>query len=165
MRKRNRQRQHGSTVIEVMAAAVILLVAIVGLVAVMNTAASATAVGHRRTVGAHIRQAVIDRILVTPRDRLETFASETWIIDGCYDADSRQPSASYVNAGRTTSFSCPDGSRYRTWFRVEPDVDPMARRWTVLTYAERMNGADAGCTPDTRFSSVACLGADLLLTD
>lgn len=162
---RNRNRQRGSTIIEVMCAAVVLLVAIIGLVAVMNTAASATAVGHRRTVAAHIRQAVIDRVLVTPRDRLESFASEAWIIDGCYDVESQQPDATWTNSARSTSFACPEGTRYRTWFRVEPDVDPMARQWQVLTYAERMNGAEAGCTSDQRFSSVACVGADLLLTD
>ena len=119
--------------------------------------------GHRRTVGTHMRQAVIDRVLVTPRDRIETFTPSEWIIDGCYDVESRQHGAGWTNDARSTAFSCPEGTRYRTWFRVEPQAG--VREWRVLTYAERLDGANAGCTPEQRFSSIACIGADLLLTD
>jgi Tfp pilus assembly protein PilV len=161
---RNANRQRGSTIIEVMCAAAILLVAIVGLVAVMNTAASATAVGHRRTVGTHLRQAVVDRMIVTPRDRIEReVPTATWLVDTCYDVDSR-PLAVNTAVPRANPFDCPTGTLYRTWYRVEPHATEV-RRWTVLTYAERMNGGVAGCDAAHRFSSVACLGADVILTD
>ena len=156
--------QRGSTLIEVMIAATILLIAMLGLAAVMNMAAGANATGHRRTVGAFLREAALDRILVMPRDALATVPGSTWIIDACYDVDSLLlPGGS--NDGHSTTFTCPTSGPtpvYRTWLQVVPGSGGAARTWSVHAYAERIA---PGCVPEARYSSLGCVAADLLLTD
>ncbi len=148
--------QRGTTLIEVMVAATVLLIAMVGLVGVMMEAARATAVGHRRTASSFFRQAVVDRFTVTARDRLAAIPANTWVVDSCYDVDAQLKGS---NAAWSTTYECPGASVYRTWVRSAPSAN---RTWALQVYAERIEG---GCTPATRFSSIGCVGADLLLTD
>ncbi len=146
----------GTTLLEVMVAGTLLLVAMLGFVATMNDAARATSVGHRRTVVTQIRTELLDGLLVTLRDRFATRPASTWLIDRCYDA-SAQPTGS--NATFDTAYACPDGSLYRSWVRVDPST---TRTWAVHAYVERI---DPGCTVAQRYSSIACAAADVLLTD
>lgn len=154
---RTRSGERGTTIIEVMIAATILLIAMVAFLGTLNTAAHATSVGHRRTAEAHLRQGVVDRMTVIPRDRLSTFPANTWLVDSCYDVNS-QPVGS--NTSYATTYACPTGTLYRTWVNLAPDATN--RRWQVHVYAER---TDDGCAPADRYSTLGCVAADLLLTD
>ncbi len=148
--------QRGTTIIEVMIAATVLLVAMVGLVAVMLEASRATAVSHRRTASAFFRQAIADRFTVTARDRLAALPANTWVVDSCYDVDARLTG---TNGAWATDYVCPGDPVYRTWVRSVPALD---RTWALQVYSERIDG---GCTPETRFQSIGCVAADLLLSD
>jgi Tfp pilus assembly protein PilV len=154
-----RRGERGTTIIEVMIAAALLLIAMVGFLGTLNTAARSTGVGHRRTTAAFLRQAVVDRVTVTPRDRLSTYPASTWLVDACYDVNSQLlPGGS--NTGYSATFACPTGTMYRTWLYVVPDMTN--RRWQVNVYAERTDG---GCSSADRYRSIDCVAADLLLTD
>jgi hypothetical protein len=156
--------QRGTTLIELMVAGLIILVALLGFVASMNDAAHATAVGHRRTVAAQLRGALLDRLAVTPRDRIAALPANKWIVDGCYDLDATLVAA---NSTLAASFACPTAPapQYRSWIRVEPHVDAAGnalRTWAVRTYVER---SDQGCDDVHRFTSLYCVAGDVLLTD
>jgi Tfp pilus assembly protein PilV len=153
--------------IELMVAAVIVLVALLGFVTSMNEASHANAVGHRRTVESHLRTALIDRMAVMPRDQIDSMVASfggnsstptdtEWVVDSCYDVDAQQLT---TNASQTTTFVCGDDAKYRSWIRIDPGGN---RTWMVRTYTER---TDAGCTQENRYASMYCVAADLLLTD
>lgn len=153
--------QRGVTLIELMIAGVIILVALLGFVGSMNEAARATAIGHRRTVAAQVRTALLERMEVTPRDRVQSMVADTWTVDACYDMEARVVA---TNAAQSTTFTCPDTALYRSWLRVEPSTAGAAgtRTWMVRTYAERL---ESPCDPAQRYSTTSCVAADLLLTD
>jgi Tfp pilus assembly protein PilV len=157
--KRHDRRGHagerGSTLIEVVMAGAILLVAMVGFIGTTTTAAHATAVAHRRGTAGYHRTGLLERYSVTTRATYAAIPSNTWVIDRCFDLASRQDGP--ANTAFSTTFACPATSMYRTWLRVT-GTGP----WSLSVYAERI---DSGCTAASRFSSLACVAADLFLTD
>jgi len=154
----------GATLIEVMIALSILLVAMVGFAATLNLAARSTALGHRRTTTTFLRGGLIDRVMVTPRAALASLPA-AWTIDSCYDVNG-QPIASNpaANAGSYVgTFVCPTTGAipvYRSWIRATPN--PGFVNWAVSLYVERI---DSGCTSALRDAAEGCSTADLLLTD
>jgi hypothetical protein len=148
--------EQGTTLIELMVAGSVILIAIIGFVATTSEAARSNAVGQRRTVASQLRTTVVERIAVTQRDRMALLPPNEWRTDACYDELSRLLAQ---NAALTSDFVCPAGTLYRSWLRVEPSLE---RTWTVRAYAER---ADTPCPPDDRYRSLYCVAADVLLTD
>jgi Tfp pilus assembly protein PilV len=165
-RTRSRRGERGSTIIEVMVATVVLIIAGLGFAGTSQYASGATGIGHRRTVTTLIRAGLIDRLNVTPRTALRTVAAAgegTWIVDACFDQASQLLTA---NSTWAAGFTCPAGTYYRSWISVKDNgTDPWAattNAWTVGLYVERM---DRGCAAADRYASVGCSAADLLLTD
>lgn len=156
---KRRRGERGTTLIEVVIAGAVLLIALVGFLATSRYAVSANAIGHRRTTATLLRGELMDRLAVLPRASLAALAGyNAYVIDSCYDVDAHLLSS---NAGYTSSsFACDSGAAYRSWVRATPDVANST--WQLGVYVERI---DQGCTPTTRFSAVGCSGADLLLTD
>ena len=165
-RPRSGRAERGSTLIEVMVATTVLIIAAGGFAATSQYAAGATGVGHRRTTSTLLRGSLINRLNVTPRSVLRTVAAAsegTWVVDACHDQLSQRLAS---NAGFAAAFACPEGTYYRSWIRVTDNgTDAWAaatNAWAVALYVERV---DPGCTPELREASVACVPADLLLTD
>jgi Tfp pilus assembly protein PilV len=162
--------QRGATLIELMVAAVVVLVALLGLVACLNEAAHANAVGHRRTVATQIRAALLDRLAVMPRDQMEILVTNAggssgspptstgWLVDGCYSLDGQLLASNSYGAG-AAAFACGSDARYRSWLKVEPGGN---RTWLLRTFAER---TDLGCAPGNRYTALYCVAGDLLVTD
>jgi Tfp pilus assembly protein PilV len=151
-----RHAERGTTLIEVMLAGTILLIAILGFVATAAASANATAVAHRRSVASYFRSSLLERYVVTGRSAYAGIPADTWVVDGCYDVDSRLLGR---NTSFSTSFTCGSGAVYRTWVRLGGGT---AGPWALSTYAERM---DPGCTAAQRYTSLACVAADLYVTD
>jgi Tfp pilus assembly protein PilV len=148
--------QRGSTLIELMIAGAIILIAILGFIVTMSEAARSTGIGQRRTVASQLRTAVMERIAVTQRDRMALLPTNEWRIDACFDGASRLVSQ---NAALSSDFACPARAVYRSWLRVEPSLD---RSWAVRTYAERV---ETPCAPADRYRALYCVATDVLLTD
>jgi Tfp pilus assembly protein PilV len=148
--------QRGATLIELMIAATIVLIALLGHIGTMNTAARATAVGHRRTVASHLRTSVLERLAVTPRDRVAMLTPNEWVIGNCMDIDARPLAA---NEALAVAFACPPGTMYQSWVRVDPAG---IRTWAVHAYVERI---DSPCPRERRYGSLSCVAGDLYLTD
>jgi Tfp pilus assembly protein PilV len=148
--------QRGATLIELMVASVVLLIALIGFVTAMNAAGMSNAIGHRRTVETYLRNEVIERFAVSPRAGLDLITPSRWMVDGCFDVES-QPVAS--NPAHDPDFACPAGATYRSWLRIEPSG---SRTWTVRSYVER---TESPCGPDNRRTSISCAAADVVLTD
>jgi len=160
--------QRGATLIEVMIATCILVIATTGFIGVMQTSATANGTAHRRTVSALLRKDLLDRLAVTRRSVLG--APDRWLVEACYDVQSA-PMASNPGWGSPDilwdpDFACPVGTYYQRWIRVtqvkDPDPTRGATGYDIALYVERV---DRGCTPETRYSSLACVAADMLLTD
>jgi type II secretory pathway pseudopilin PulG len=155
--------QRGATLIEVMIATCILVIATTGFIGVMQTSATANGTAHRRTVGALLRKDMLDRLAVTRRPLPAGLTQGAWLVDACYDVQSA-PMAS--NPGWDPDFTCPLGTYYQRWINVRPVADPDPTRgatgYDIALYVERV---DRGCTPETRYSSLGCVAADMLLTD
>lgn len=168
---RARRGERGSSMIEVMIATTILIVAALGFAGTSQFAASSTGVAHRRTAATLLRAGLIDRLHVMPRSVLRGVAAageDTWVIDRCYD-QYVQLLAGGANDGYAADFECPDGTYYRSWIRVHDNNDAASSAWSMDTntwavglYVERV---DRGCSPETRDSALNCVTADLLLTD
>jgi Tfp pilus assembly protein PilV len=155
-----RRAERGTTIIEAMIAAVVLLIGMTGFVAQSRYAATATAVAHRRTDITWLRSGLIDRLAVTPRRSLATLSAlpaNTWVVDGCYDVNSQRIGTNdgYSDAG----YQCPGGTVYRSWVSSTANANST---WTVSLYVERTDG---GCSPAERTSSMGCSAATLLLSD
>ncbi len=160
IRPRTRRRApRGTTLLEVIIAMTILLVAMLGFVGTATYAATATGVAHRRTSSTFLRGGLIDRLTVTPRSALTALPAGAWVIDACYGADAQLVPGGANYPAYSTTFACPAGSMYRSWVRATAN-DPSS--WTVNLYVERTDG---GCKPAARASSTGCSSADLLLTD
>jgi Tfp pilus assembly protein PilV len=164
--RRDRRGERGSTMIEVMVATSILIIAAVGFGGTSQYAATSTGIGHRRTVATFIRGELIDRLEVVPRSVLRGVAAANegvWVLDACYDFTVKRTAS---NGTYSAAFTCPVGSAYRSWIRVTDNgADAWAattNMWTVGIYVER---TARGCTAANREASVDCLSADLLLTD
>jgi Tfp pilus assembly protein PilV len=164
-----RSAERGSTIVEVMVAVCILIVAGLGFAGTSQYAATATGIGHRRTAATFLRAGLIDRLNVTPRSILRGIDAahpSTWIVDACYDGSVQliEP----ANTGYSTTFTCPTEAVYRSWIRVTGNGGPgqawavATNAWAVGLYVERI---DPGCTAAHRDASVACVSSDLLLTD
>jgi hypothetical protein len=160
---RSRRGERGTTLIEVVIAGAVLLIALVGFLATSRYAVSANAIGHRRTAATLLRGELMDRLTVLPRNSLTTLAGYTgasttltYVIDSCYDVDANLLSS---NGGYAATFSCGPSAVYRSWVGAK---DLTNSTWQLGLYVERI---DQGCTPSTRFSAWGCSGADLLLTD
>lgn len=169
MTRTRRKGERGSTLIEVMIATSVLIVAALGFAGTSQYAASATGIGHRRTTATFLRAGLMDRLNVMPRNVLRGIAAaheDTWIVDACYDAQAQLLGT--ANGAYSSSFTCPATTFYRSWIRVVDNGDAGqeyatgTNAWTVGVYVERMN---PGCTSALREASVACVTADLLLTD
>jgi Tfp pilus assembly protein PilV len=163
---RARRAERGTTIVEAMIATTILAIAAAGFAGTSQYAASATGIGHRRTTATLIRGGLIDRMNVTPRSKLREVAAaneEVWLIDSCFEQSGRHTES---NSTFAVDFACPDQTYYRSWIRVTDNgLDPWARAtdvWSVGLYVERV---DPGCTAEHRRASIACVAADLLLTD
>jgi Tfp pilus assembly protein PilV len=161
-----RRGERGSSIIEVMIATTVLIVAAAGFAGMSTFAATSTGVGHRRTTSTLLRASLIDQLNVTPRSTLRGIAAateNTWMVDACYDVNSKRVAA---NGTYSATFACPTDTYYRSWIRVTDNgTDAWARitnTWAVNLYVERV---DPGCTAALRTASVACVTADLLLTD
>jgi Tfp pilus assembly protein PilV len=166
MSRPGRRAERGSTIIEVMIATTLLILAAAGFAGTSQYAASSTGIGHRRTVGTLLRAGLIDRVHVTSRTALRTLSASAegeWVLDGCWDNESQRLAA---NTGWAAAFTCPAGTVYRTWINVTDNGGdawaPTTNTWSVSLYVER---ADQACTPALRDAAVGCVGADLLLTD
>ncbi len=150
-----RRGERGTTLIELMIAGVILLVALLGFAGMAGTSATATGVAHRRGTAAYMESGLVDRYLVRPRTAYAGMPGSTWVIDTCYDV-SGQPTGT-SNTAYSSSFTCPADAYYRTWVRISGSGP-----WGLQVYAERI---DPGCSADTRYASLACVAADITLTD
>jgi Tfp pilus assembly protein PilV len=156
------------TLIEVMVAGVVLLVAMLGFVAASRHAMTANALGHRRTVATFLRGELLDRVTVTPRAALSQLTGyngaattpTTFVIDTCYDVNGV---ALTRNAGwASSSFACGTDAVYRSWVSA---ASTGTSTWSVGLYVERFDVTGPGCTTPDRYSKDACSAADLALTD
>lgn len=168
MTRRARRGERGSTIIEVMIATTVLILAATGFAGMSQYAATSTGVGHRRTAATFVRAELIDRLTVMPRSVLRKIAAaheSTWIPAACYD-QAAQRIASNDAYDDSDAFECPDGTFYRGFLRVTDNgTDPAAattNAWKVGVYIERVNN---GCEAEMRDASIGCVSADLLLTD
>lgn len=152
----SRKDERGMTILEVMVAGVILLVAMLGFAATAGSAATATGVAHRRSVASYFRSGLLERYAVTARSTIQSIPTGTWVVDGCYGMNSEEKAR---NTGFSTTFTCSSDSYYRSWVHV---TGAAGGPWQVSTYAERI---DPGCSATDRYSSLACVAADLFLTD
>jgi Tfp pilus assembly protein PilE len=165
-----RRGERGTTLIEVMVAGVILLVALLGFAGMASTSAASTGVAHRRGAAAYMNTGLLDRYLVSTRTIYAQVPANTWIIDTCYDVDGQVIVSNSVAPPPapppSTTFTCPTAPTptfYRTWLSLS-GTGP----WALSVYAERI---DPGCTDPAdatrakRYASLACVAADLFLTD
>lgn len=150
-----RKGERGTTLVEVMIAGVVLLVALLGFAGMATTSAASTGVAHRRGTAVYAQAGLVDRYLVSTRSTYANFTAGTWVIDNCYDANGQVVAN---NPSYSTTFACPtDSSFYRTWIWLQ-GTGP----WVLSVYAERV---DRSCTPATRYGSIGCVAADVYLSD
>jgi type II secretory pathway pseudopilin PulG len=157
------RRARGFGLLEIMIAASILLIAVIGFVGAVREAVNATAVAHRRTEATLLRTGLVERLTVARRDVIVPIAGQGWLLESCYDVDAR-PTGDNSSTWSTT-FSCPTGTQYRRYVSAAavPGAGGIDQRvWSVNLYVERV---DQGCSPATRYQSLGCVGADLYLTD
>jgi prepilin-type N-terminal cleavage/methylation domain-containing protein len=155
MRTRRVRDEAGYTLLEVMIAAVVLLIGMVGFAATSITATAASRSANQRTGLSLVRGALVDRLTVTPRSALGTLPS-TWTIDDCYDGNTVLLAQ---NATYSSTFTCPTGTAYRGWLQGQSTG---TATWRVQLYVET---TARGCDPATRYNSSACVATDLYLTD
>lgn len=162
--------ERGTTLIEVVVAAAVLFIAMIGFVQMSAEAAMATALGHRRTMATFLRGEVLDRLTVLPRSspaltQLASYTSVTqtdpnaygYVIDTCYAVDGHVLSSNvgYLNP----SYACGVGTVYQSHVAAR---DTGNSTWSIGVFVERV---DQGCSASSRYNSWGCSAADLLLTD
>jgi Tfp pilus assembly protein PilV len=155
--------QRGTSLIELMIASAIIIVAVTGFMGAMRDGINATAVGHRRTEATLLRTGFIERITVARRSQVAAVAGQGWIIESCYDADAKLKTPS--NTLLDVAYACPAGSAYARHLSAVavPDAAGLDQRtWSVALYVERL---DRPCAPATRYQTLGCVAADLYLTD
>jgi Tfp pilus assembly protein PilV len=155
--------QRGTSLIELMMAVTIILVAMVGFLGAMREGINATSVAHRRTEATLLRTGFIERLTVARRSQVALAAGQGWMIESCYNADASllPPSNTLLVAG----YACPAGAVYARHLSAVaiPDAAGLDQRaWTVAVYVERL---DRPCDPATRNQTLGCVAADLYLTD
>jgi len=156
--------ERGTTLLELVVATAIMLIATTGFVGAMRQTVNATAVGHRRTEATMLRSGLVERLSVGRRALVAGFAAAAgaWVVESCYDVEAR-PTA--TNTAFAAAFACPAGNAYTRYVSATPVLDAAGadqRVWSVGVYVER---AGRGCTPATRYGTVDCVGADLFITD
>jgi len=151
-----RRGERGTTLVEVMIAGLVLLVALVGFAGMAATSAASTGVAHRRGSAGYMSTGLLDRYLVATRTSYTSITAGTWLVDNCYDINGRVVES---NSAYSTTFACnlANGPYYRTWINIS-GTGP----WALSAYAERI---DPGCTVATRYASLACVAADVFLSD
>ncbi len=160
------ERQRGVTLIELMIALALLLAAVAGFWSAVTQSLFSTGVAQRRTVQTWVRSDLVDRITLTKRASIAATPTGAWIIDRCFDA-AGQPTGS--NSSYDASFACAATDVYQRWLQVTPSIQQVndfgfaGPIWRVSIYVENMR--TGGCTPDTRYTSLACTAADYYLTD
>jgi prepilin-type N-terminal cleavage/methylation domain-containing protein len=161
-RGRRRGLQRGISLIELMVAMALMLIATVGFVGAIREALNATAVGHRRTETTLLRTGLMERLSVARKSTIDAAAGAGWMVESCFDGDTNWKA---TNTGNATGFTCPDGTVYVRHLSVTAVPDAAGgdqRVWSVAVYVDR---AESGCTPETRYASPVCAAADLFLTD
>jgi len=155
--------ERGTSLLELMIASAIIIVAVTGFMGAMRSAINATSVAHRRTEATLLRSGFIERLTVARRSQVAVAAGQGWMIESCYDADARLLAPS--NTALTAAYACPDGAVYARHLSAVaiPDAAGQDQRtWTVAVYVERL---DRPCDPATRYQTLGCVAADLYLTD
>lgn len=161
-RVEHRGGERGAALIELMVSAVILLIVVTGFVGAVREAVSATAVAHRRTEATLLRTGLLEKLAVAPRAAIESIQDGAWRVESCYDKDARLTGE---NTAWAADYACPDGTAYRRSLAVvaAAAVGGIAQRsWTVQLIVDR---ADSTCDATTRYTSISCVGADILITD
>lgn len=151
-----RRGERGTTLVEVMIAGVVLLVALLGFAGMASTSAASTGVAHRRSSAGYMNAGLLDRYLVSSRSAYGSITASTWIVDSCYDINGQVVQS---NPLYSATFACDPANRpyYRTWISISG-----AGPWVLSTYAERI---DPGCAAADRYTSLACVAADVYLSD
>lgn len=157
-----RRGERGTTLVEVMIAGVVLLIALLGFAGMASTSATSTAVAHRRGAAAYMNTGLLDRYLVATRTTYASIPAATWLVDNCYDMNGQVVES---NTAYSTTFACnmANNPYYLTWINLS-GTGP----WALSVYAERI---DPGCTDPAdatraaRYSSLACVATDLFLSD
>jgi len=165
VRRARRHDQAGTTLIELMVALTILLVAMAGFWTSVVQSVTSTGIAHRRTVGTWLRSDLVDRISLTRRAALTPTPANEWVIDQCFDNGGEPTTA---NPAFLTDFACAASDGYRRWVSVTPDTQRVNEYgfegpiWRVSIYVESILN---GCTPATRWRSLGCTAAEYYLTD
>lgn len=157
-----RKAPRGLALVELMVASVIMAMAIIGFVHAMRAVLTSTAMSHRRTEQTLLRTGLMERLSVTRRSTIDTFAGRGWMAESCYDENATLLS---TNTAFAVDFACPDGTVYQRHLSATavPDATGADQRiWTVAIYVDR---TDRACAPEDRFTGVACVASDLYLTD
>lgn len=150
-----RRGERGTTLVELMIAGTVLLVALLGFAGMASSSAASTGVAHRRGSAVYAQAGLIDRYLMSTRSTYANFTAPTWVIDSCYDVNGQVVAG---NPSYSSTFACPAASTfYRTWIWLQ-GTGP----WVLSVYAERV---DRSCTPATRFTSIGCVATDVYLSD
>lgn len=162
MAHRRQGRRRGLALVELMVATAIMAVAVLGFISAIREVLNSTATAHRRTEEALLRTGLMDRLSVTRRSAIDLASGAGWIVEACYDVDANQVAS---NATLAAGFACPATAIYVRHLSVTavPDAAGADQRiWSVALYVDR---TDHACTPATRHTSLACVAADLYLTD
>jgi Tfp pilus assembly protein PilV len=159
--RQRRAGQRGSSMLEVLIAGVVLLVAFAGFVATAKTASQSNAFAHRRGTASYHRTGLLERYVVTARGAYAALPVNSWVRDRCFDEASRETAS---NDSHADTFTCPASAVYQTWIRLT-GTGP----WTLGVCAERLRpgqpSTETCCNDATRFTSVACVTADQFLSD
>lgn len=138
MTRAPRRDARGATLIELMVAGSMILVALLGFIGATNEAAHATSVGQRRTVAGNLRTAALERFTLMRRDDVLSLPQDTWLRTGCYDENgvALATSDTGVDCKAALDAATYQRLRYDTWTCVHPSG---IRGAVVYTLAQRVD--------------------------